>query len=290
MAGLGDSMTQAMNCDGVHFGDQPWYSWSTGDSSTVQSHYYRIRHQNPLISGHNYNDAASGTRMAFLNGQAQTAVSQHVEYVTILMGANDVCTSSEATMTPVATFRTQFQTAMDTLTQGTEGQARRIFVASIPDIYQLWYILHDNSDARDRWAVGICQSLLANPLSDDPADVTRRNNVRQRNIDFNTQLSEVCALYPQCRFDGNGVFNGALEVSDVATMDYFHPSITGQAKIASGTWETTYDFPTPVGGVAELPDVSDSSDPDYVVVAVLAAAALVALGAGGWYARRRWLG
>ena len=46
----------------------------------------------------------------------------------------------------------------------------------------------------------------------------------------------------------------------------------------------------PVGGIAELLDVSDSSAPNYIALAGLAAAALVALGAGGWYARRRWLG
>ena len=38
-------------------------------------------------------------------GQAQTAVAQQATYVTILMGANDVCTSSPATMTSVADFR-----------------------------------------------------------------------------------------------------------------------------------------------------------------------------------------
>ena len=46
----------------------------------------------------------------------------------------------------------------------------------------------------------------------------------------------------------------------------------------------------PVGGIAELPEVSDSAGRNSVALAGLAAAALVALGAGGWYARRRWLG
>jgi len=46
----------------------------------------------------------------------------------------------------------------------------------------------------------------------------------------------------------------------------------------------------PVGGIAELPDISDSSPVSYVALAALAAAALVAIGAGAWYARRRWLG
>jgi hypothetical protein len=46
------------------------------------------------------------------------------------------------------------------------------------------------------------------------------------------------------------------------------------------------DFP--VGGIAQLPDMSDSSTPDRVVLAGLAAAALVTVTAGGWYARTRF--
>ena len=46
----------------------------------------------------------------------------------------------------------------------------------------------------------------------------------------------------------------------------------------------------PVGGVAELPDAAGSSGRNYIALAGLAAAALVALTAGTWYARRRRLG
>ena len=47
--------------------------------------------------------------------------------------------------------------------------------------------------------------------------------------------------------------------------------------------------PHAVGGIAELPGISDSARRNYVPLAGLAAAAVVALMAGGWYARRRWL-
>jgi lysophospholipase L1-like esterase len=286
MAALGDSITRAMDADPNQFGDQPQYSWSTGYSSTMPSHYYRIGLQNSLIRG--YNDAVSGAKIADLDGQAQTAVSQGVEYVTVLMGANDICTSSEETMTSVETFRSQFQEAMETLTSGLPDA--RIFVVSIPDIKQLWYILKDNTWAVVIWNVyGICQSMLANPTSTQQADVDRRDRVRQRNIDFNAALSEVCGLYPHCRFDSNALFDGVILASDVSTLDYFHPSITGQANLASVTWGATYEFLAPVGGVAELPDASDSSGHNYIALAGLAAAALVALSAGGWYARRRRL-
>lgn len=45
----------------------------------------------------------------------------------------------------------------------------------------------------------------------------------------------------------------------------------------------------PVGGMAELPNVSDSSGRSYAALAALATAAAIALAASGWYARRRWM-
>ena len=241
IASLGNSITRAFNVDNSHLFDNPQYSWSTGSDASVQSHYFRILQSNPNVNLKNFNYAVSGAKMTQLNGQAANvnATPGGVEYVTIEMGGNDVCTTSEATMTEVATYRAQFQSAMDTLTIGFP--IRRIFVASVPDVFHLWEILHTNTSAVGFWnAANICQSMLANPTSMMQADVDRRARVRQRNIDFNTQLAEVCALYPQCAFDNNAVFNSQFTVSDVSTVDFFHPSLTGQANLAAGTW-AVYD-------------------------------------------------
>jgi len=54
---------------------------------------------------------------------------------------------------------------------------------------------------------------------------------------------------------------------------------------------TSSPSPGPVGGIAELPDATDSAGPNYIGLAALATAALFALAAGAWYVRkRRWLG
>jgi hypothetical protein len=53
-----------------------------------------------------------------------------------------------------------------------------------------------------------------------------------------------------------------------------------------------HEIPQPlaVGGISELPDVSGSSGINYyIALAGAAAAAALAITAGGWYARRRWL-
>ena len=239
MASTGDSITRAYNTGFFPYIDNPSASWSTGTSSAVRSHYTRLLARKPAISGHVYNDAKSGAKMIDLAGQLTTAGTQRVDYVTVLMGGNDVCTSSEATMTSVATFRSQFTVAMQTIT--SNSPSTRVYVVSIPNVYNLWSVLKDNFTARAVWALfGVCQSMLANPESTAQADIDRRARVLQRDIDFNATLQAVCALYIQCRFDGYAVFNTTFVASDITSRDYFHPSTAGQAKLAAVTWSAGY--------------------------------------------------
>jgi hypothetical protein len=241
MASTGDSITRAFNTCSFPFTDCPANSWSTGTSSTVNSHYRRILTANPLISGRNYNDAKTGAKMVGLAGQVQSVIAQQAAYVTILMGANDVCAPSESAMTPVATLRSQLQTAMTTLSAGLPNA--RIFVASIPDVYRLWQILHTNFAAVFTWSIGgICQSLLANPISTSATDDARRLRVRQRSIDDNAAIASVCAQFIHCRYDDGAAFAVQFATSDVSTRDYFHPSVSGQVKAANVTWNATFNF------------------------------------------------
>src|SRR5437764_8307003 len=92
--------------------------------------------------------------------QLRKAGGQNVEYVTILLGANDLCTSTTDSMTPVATFRSEFRRGLGQL--ASLDPNAHVFVSSIPDIYQLWQVLHTNPMARDTWSTfGICQSMLS---------------------------------------------------------------------------------------------------------------------------------
>jgi lysophospholipase L1-like esterase len=235
MAATGDSITRAFNTGTLPLLDAPANSWATGTSAAVNSHYSRLLALNPAIAGRAFNDAVTGADVADLNGQVQRAVAQGVEYVTILMGANDVCASSEAAMTPVATFRAELDTALRTVVTGLPSA--RIYVLSIPDVYRLWEVYRTSVTAWLVWSSArICQSLLASPWSTSASDSARRARVRQRTIDYNVQLAQACAAYLTCRFDGNAVFNTPFARSDVSTRDYFHPSVAGQAKLAAASW------------------------------------------------------
>jgi len=241
MASMGDSITRGFNACGWYV-DCPSRSWSTGSYSSVNSHYSRILAKNSAISGKNYNDAKSGAKVADMYGQAGTAVGQSVQYVTILIGANDACTSSESSMTSVTAFRTSIDSALNRIKAGLPNA--KVAVISIPNVWQLWNVGHVSGSAVSTWNLfGICQSLLANPTSTAQADVDRRARVRQRVVDFNTQLAQACTAYgANCDFDDNAVFNYPFALSQVSGWDYFHPNTSGQAVLASVTYAAGFNW------------------------------------------------
>jgi len=280
MAAVGDSITQAASTGGTLGADAPENSWSTGTNSTVNSHYLRLLALGAPISGQNNNLSVSGAKAAGLNDQMWNvlALEPQPDYLTVQIGGNDLCTDTFDGMTSVPNFRAQFQTAMDTLTSGSPNI--NVYVTSIPDAYQLWSLFKGNWWARFVWSVGgVCQSLLASPTSTQAVDVQRRLDVRLRNIDYNTQLAEVCAAFAKCRFDNNAVFNTQLTKSDIAG-DYFHPSIAGQAKLSSVSWSVGYAWATTppatqsmwIGGLTSSTTASRNSWTATVRIAVTSGA------------------
>src|SRR5829696_988438 len=234
MAAIGDSITQAVDVC-CFFGTWPGHSWSTGNAPLdgIASHYERIRARNPAIRGHRRNNAVSGAQMADAPGQARRTVGQGAQYVTILMGANDLC-GWDGTLTPTATFRAQFAETLDILRTGLP--ASHVFVASIPNLYQLWSILRVNPVAQAVWhTAGICPSGLN--LFNSPAD---RQAVIDRERELNDTLRDVCAGWSNCRFDNYLTYNYNFTPAKVSKLDYFHPSLSGQATLASLTWKTSW--------------------------------------------------
>jgi lysophospholipase L1-like esterase len=234
IAAIGDSITQAVDVC-CFYGNWPGHSWSTGyvPFDGVASHYERIRARNPAILGRRHNNAVSGARMADAPGQARLAVAQGAQYVTILMGANDLC-GWDGTLTPTETFRAQFAETLRILAAGLPGS--RVFVASIPDLHQLWSILRTDPVAQLVWqAAGICPSML--DARNSPAD---RQAVVDHERELNGVLGTVCATWSNCRFDDYLTYNYDFTRDQVSRLDYFHPSLKGQATLAALTWQASW--------------------------------------------------
>jgi hypothetical protein len=116
----------------------------------------------------------------------------------------------------------------------------RIFVSSLPDIYQLWKVLRTNRVARTVWAtVGICPSMLGATRTE-----AERQQVVAREAAFNRILRDICHQYgANCRWDGAATYNYKFSASQVSVLDFFHPDLDGQAALASVTWAASW-WPT----------------------------------------------
>jgi lysophospholipase L1-like esterase len=239
MAALGDSITRAYDVC-CSYRDHPGQSWSTGAAwyDGISSHYERIKRRNSAITGHAYNNAVTGAKMSAAADQASAAAAQHVAYVTVLLGANDLCASSPSTMTSTDAFRAQFSQALATLKRQLPDA--RIFVSSIPDVYQLWKVLHTNRVARTVWATAhICPAMLGATRTE-----VERQQVVAREVAFNQILAEGCHQYgPNCRWDGGATYNYKFRASQVSLLDFFHPDLDGQAALARATWAASW-WPT----------------------------------------------
>jgi lysophospholipase L1-like esterase len=267
MAALGDSITRAFNSDGPGCPTGPSLdcaknSWSTGTNTAVDSQFQRLEARSPGRDLVAFNDSVSGARAVNLQGQAEQAANQGADYVTIEIGANDACGG-----TSLATFRGQVDGALEALYR--EDPKVYVEMMSIPDINQLHTIFTSPPDpnALTRWQLlNVCQALLANPLSEEPADVARRAAFRENVIGLNRELGRACAEFKRCRYDGGALFEATFTTADVAnvtntegleifpfnlipvfgpgfpnsTADYFHPSLLGQAMLAQVSWESTF--------------------------------------------------
>jgi lysophospholipase L1-like esterase len=240
MAALGDSITAGYGTcfTLVACGRN---SWSTGGSASVDSHYRRIRADNSKIRGDAENYSVPGAQAADLADQADRAVRDNAQYVTVLIGANDACAGQVSGMTPARTFRKQVDRALARLKKGLPKA--RVLVVSIPDLYRLWELGHDNERAVRAWSRGVCQSLLARPTSTAQADDDRRREVDDQVDAYNRALEAACDKYgKKCRWDGGRAHRVRFSLDQVNEIDYFHPDVEGQKKLAEVTWPDRFSW------------------------------------------------
>jgi lysophospholipase L1-like esterase len=240
MAALGDSITAGFgSCFTLIVCGRN--SWSTGGGSSVDSHYQRIRAGNPAIRGHAENYAEPGAQASDLAGQAARAVSAKVSYVTVLIGANDVCRGGVDAMTPAGTFRDQVDAGLTKLKKGLPKA--RVLVVSLPDLYRLWQLGHTDDQAVRAWNRGVCPALLSDPTSNDPSDVERRHRVAVRVDAYDDALAAACRAYGErCRWDGGRAHRVRFSLDLVNHLDYFHPSAAGQNELAKVTYPGTFTW------------------------------------------------
>ncbi|MCX4980697.1 SGNH/GDSL hydrolase family protein [Streptomyces sp. NBC_00572] len=228
VAAVGDSVTRAFDACSV-LTDCPEVSWATGTDTTVNSLALRLLGPEKVAT-RSWNLARTGARMAELPEQMAGAAAERPELVTVMMGANDACRPTPDLMTPVADFRTSFETALARLRKG--APKAQVYVASVPSLMHLWSTGRVSPMGLEVWKLGICGAMLTDAEDLSAAADRRRAEVQDRVVAYNRVLSEVCAKDELCRYDGGAVFGFRFDDGQLSPWDFFHPSRDGQARLA----------------------------------------------------------
>lgn len=243
---IGDSLTRAANANG-EFGDQPRHSWVIGDDPDdgIESHLERLRAlgADPAVA----NAAISGSRIVAAPSQAQHVVEAAADllegetaYVTFELGANDLCGRTIDDATSPEAYESAARQAFTILRDGLPSGSV-LLVLSIPDVPRLREVFGGEPRVLDLYRqYGICPSALG-----DDADV---DGIRERIAAYNLILVGLCDELREagldCRHDQAGdpttsLFGAPFEQGEVSSLDFFHPSLAGQARIAEETWPLT---------------------------------------------------
>lgn len=233
------------------------YSWSTGHvgfPAEVKSHARRLRELLPF--GANFkvkNAAVSGAegidvlqdQWPKLRQWSHDKLGRSApEYVTLLIGANNVCRDLVEDMTPTDVFMSQVGSVMDEILATSPDT--HIMVSALPAIETLRDVASNSKllgfapaeTCRDFWQLAnVCYTLTR---EEDPA---RRAQVAERVRDYNLALAKYAearrAQYGDRVRVSMNVYEGRFTENDIS-VDCFHPNPDGQNKLADYTWANSW--------------------------------------------------
>jgi lysophospholipase L1-like esterase len=248
LAAIGDSYSQAYSVSPSYLRDHIGFSWVIGSarSDGVFSVYERFKAigGSPVV----VDAATSGRQMKDAPRQANLVVaaakklkSGQTAYVTFELGTNDLCADPYPKTDPVS-FARDLATAISILRSGLPAGSR-ILMLPVPDFPHFRDITQANPAARAELAlpqnINRCPPYLGGNGSFSMAEA---NDYLSR---YDAALEGACRdiseadtptgkLY--CTYNAALLAETDFQVADLSTVDYFHPSLSGQARIAAYAW------------------------------------------------------
>jgi lysophospholipase L1-like esterase len=193
--------------------------------------------------------------------QAQQAVDNQVDYVTVFLGHNDVCQNDLDYIYDIETFRNNMKAGLDVLA-GINGEEPRLLPGAVIYIVGIVNIQQLREAAKDKKALGIidCEVLWALSLLDlyPCASILKPDGPIEAAVDHNEDINDILSdlAYEYNRDDPNHYYyyTDAIDILSspveepfpeyyVSDIDCFHPSAEGQRVIAAETWDINLFLP-----------------------------------------------
>jgi lysophospholipase L1-like esterase len=246
LGAIGDSYSQAFSVSPAYRYDHPQFSWVVGTNKTdgVLSVLERFRALggSPLV----VDAATSGKKMIDAQRQATLVVAAakklgpgKTAYVTFQLGTNDLCIDNR---TDPVSFDSQLRTAVAVLAAGLPPGSR-ILMLPVPDFPHFHAMTQADPATRAALLLPVnsdrCPPYLGTA---GPSTVAQADSYLTA---YDTSLRTVCAEIEavdgaagrlHCTYNEALLAGSDFTAADLSTYDYFHPSLTGQAKMAEAAW------------------------------------------------------
>jgi lysophospholipase L1-like esterase len=246
LAAIGDSYSQAYSVSPQYRYDHPQFSWVVGTSKDDGVLSLLERFQAIGASPVVVDAATSGRKMIDAPRQANLVVAAakklgagQTAYVTFALGTNDLCDDPK---TATASFDSQVRTAVGILRAGLPPGSR-ILMLPVPDFPHFHAMTQADPATKAALLLTVNSSRCPPYLGTFGPSTTAGSNAYLAAYD--ASLQKVCAEIDAAEGAGGSLhctYNAALladsdfTARDLSTADYFHPSLTGQAKMAEGAW------------------------------------------------------
>jgi lysophospholipase L1-like esterase len=265
LAAIGDSYTQAWSVSPSYKYDHPQFSWAVGYAKgdgvfSLQERFNALGDKIAVMDA-----ATSGRKMSDAARQASVVVSAASKLkagstvlVTFELGTNDLCDNP---MTDPIAFETQLRAAVAILEAGLPSGSR-ILMLSVPDFTHFWSITQANATAKAALATTRLRAVCP-PFLGTYTTVTLAQ-AKVTLAAYNAILYKVCNEIEaangasdklHCRHNEALLSERDFKVGDLSTADYFHPSLSGQAKMAEAAWQAGWwsSIPLPARAAAWAP-------------------------------------
>ena len=248
LAAIGDSYSQGYSVSPAYLRDHIGFSWVIGSAPNdgVFSLYERFKAigGSPVI----VDAAKSGKEMKDAPRQANLVVAAakklkdgQTAYVTFELGTNDLCADPNPKTDP-ASFERDLAAAIAILRAGLPAGSR-ILMLSVPDFPHFHDITQANSAALANLALPENSNRCPPYLGDNgPFSPAQADDYLSR---YDAALEGACRdiaatdspsgkLY--CTYNATLLADTDFLIADLSTVDYFHPSLSGQARMAADAW------------------------------------------------------
>jgi lysophospholipase L1-like esterase len=255
LGAIGDSYTQARAVSPAYLYDHPQFSWVVGTAADdgVSSILERLRALggSPIV----VDAAKSGTKMADAPRQARIVAAAakqlkpgQTAYVTFELATNDLCDDPKPDL---SAFELDLRDALTTLKAALPAGSR-ILMFGLPDFSHFRDITQASAAARASLAAP--PSNRCAPFLGDYTPLTMGQAKNYMAL-FNGIMAKACGELATdaattgklfCTWNLAKLSMKDFVLADLSTADYFHPSLSGQAKMAAAAWAADVWSGTPL--------------------------------------------